>query len=172
MKLRLLLFPDCNRRCRGCCNKGFDLEALPICTDYTKYNQIMITGGESMLHQGLIEAAYNYIRTKTGTSIVLYTAKPDPIEDFMRIFHLLDGITLTLHTRKDIEPFIVANNAINNYYDQIAPMFTRTHYSSLRLNVFDGISLKGINTDRWKVKKNIKWIKDCPLPQDEVFMRF
>jgi hypothetical protein len=42
---------------------------------------------------------------------------------------------------------------------------------SLRLNVFKGVSLAELNLSCWKVKPNIKWIKNCPLPEDEVFMR-
>jgi hypothetical protein len=42
---------------------------------------------------------------------------------------------------------------------------------SLRLNVFHGISLKGIDTSCWIIKKDMKWIKNCPLPKDEVLKR-
>ena len=49
-KLRLLLLDDCNRNCPGCCNRDWDLQALPLCQDYTPYRLIMLTGGEPMLY--------------------------------------------------------------------------------------------------------------------------
>ena len=49
-KLRLLFTKDCNRNCPGCCNKDWDLDSLPVCTDFTPYDLVMITGGEPMLY--------------------------------------------------------------------------------------------------------------------------
>ena len=47
MKLRLVLFEACDRCCPGCCNHDWDLKNLPVCTDYTPYEMIMLTGGQS-----------------------------------------------------------------------------------------------------------------------------
>ena len=43
---------------------------------------------------------------------------------------------------------------------------------SLRLKVFKGVDVSGIDLSLWDVKDNIEWIKDCPLPEDEVLMRY
>jgi len=40
------------------------------------------------------------------------------------------------------------------------------------LNVFKGISLDGIDLSLWKVKENMTWIRDCPLPDNEEFLRW
>ena len=64
-KLRLLLFEECGRNCPGCCNRDWDLQALPVCQDFTPYQIIMLTGGEPMLHPEIIHSAVTEIRRQT-----------------------------------------------------------------------------------------------------------
>lgn len=171
MNLRLLLFKDCNRNCRGCCNKGFDLDSLPPLDPYLYgsfqgYDNIILTGGEPMLDPFLIKKMVTAIRTQTGTPIILYTAKYDNPRELLSILKLVDGLTVTLHTPKDVTAFSVFNNLVNQDVDFFKE-------KSLRLNVFYNVPLKTLknNLQLWKVKKNIHWIKDCPLPSNEVFKR-
>ena len=42
---------------------------------------------------------------------------------------------------------------------------------SLRLNIFKGIDYSSIDTSLWDIKDNIEWIKNCPLPKNEVFQK-
>jgi hypothetical protein len=35
------------------------------------------------------------------------------------------------------------------------------------LNIFKGIETPKV--EGWKIKNNIVWIKNCPLPEDEIF---
>ena len=64
-KLRLLLFETCNRSCEGCCNKDWDLTSLSVCTDYTPYREILLTGGEPLLQPELVVQAIREIREQT-----------------------------------------------------------------------------------------------------------
>lgn len=156
------MFKECNRTCKGCCNKDWDLDALPKCTNYQGYDEIILTGGEPMLNPDLIiETIQDISIVDVKVPIYLYTAKCDNIADMEKVLRSINGITLTLHTRKDLIAFKIFNDWILSY------PFKR----SFRLNVFNGISLDGIDVSKWKVKSGIKWIKDCPLPTDEVFMR-
>jgi len=42
-KLRLLLFPDCNRNCAGCCNNDWDLDLLPMyCIEQRGENEFCV----------------------------------------------------------------------------------------------------------------------------------
>ena len=91
-KLRLLLLDDCNRNCPGCCNRDWDLQALPLCQDYTPYRLIMLTGGEPMLYPEIIREAIAAIRRQTNVPIYLYTAMPEQLDMLMP---LLDGVTVT-----------------------------------------------------------------------------
>ena len=173
-KLRLLLTSDCNRNCEGCCNKDWDLDSLPVCTDYSGYNEIMITGGEPMLYPekirectskiwGSISLKWDNI-FKKSPCVYLYTAwtkRPIELIDLLMV-RWIDGLTLTLHNQDDVNGFENLNERLMVY---------KFKYS-LRLNVFKGVDLSGIDLSLWKVKDNIEWIKDCLLPEDEVFMRF
>ena len=158
--LRLLLFSECDRRCKGCCNKDWNLDALPVCTSFTGYDLIMLTGGEPMLKPKLIKSTAKAIRAQTNAPIIVYTAKTSKPDGFIDVLRNVDGVTLTLHTQGDVAGFYRLNEKL---------LTARLEPKSLRLNVF-----KGIKVDvpiYWQVKNNIEWIANCPLPSNEVFMR-
>jgi hypothetical protein len=76
------------------------------------------------------------------------------------IMPYLDGVTLTLHTKHDLLSFKEFDETAKNLKGK-----------SLRLNVFEEVgNVTTIN--EWSIKNNIQWIENCPLPQDEIFMRY
>jgi organic radical activating enzyme len=166
-KLRLLLFKECDRSCPGCCNKQWDLNELPIEDDFTKYSKILLTGGEPLLRPFVVKSVILDIRKQTNVPIILYTAKSDDIKRFTNILDIVDGITLTLHEQYDVDNFLKLNADISSYYN-------RHKYKNkmLRLNVFHNVNVPDLfDFDMWKIKNNIVWIDDCPLPTNEVFKR-
>ena len=158
MKLRLLVTKDCNKSCQKCCNKQFNLDTLPVCESYKGYDEIILTGGEPMLYPEMVLKLLQTIRDETGTPIYMYTAKVDGIES-VAIYKQLDGITVTLHDQKDVLPFWYFLLALN------------TDNKSKQVNIFKGVDATHLFLWNWNVKNNIDWIEDCPLPQNEVFMR-
>lgn len=165
-KLRLLLTDECDRHCDGCCNKGIDLEALPVCTDFTPYDEILITGGEPLLCPTYLINCIEEIRgANPKAHIILYTACTENPMLLLAMARLVDSITLTLHDAIDTLRFVHINK-----------LFIKHDARKHRLNVFatamEGI-IGGLNASPfWKVKDNIEWIKDAPLPDGEVFMRY
>ena len=163
-KLRLLITAYCNRDCKGCCNRGWDLTQLKRCDDFSGYEEVMITGGEPMLFQNKVKNVADRIRKENkDAKIILYTAFVE--EDLLYVMPWLDGVTLTLHTKEDGEKFKDLNELFIEFQDNVSLIG-----KSMRLNVFKGIDY-GNNHYLWDVKDDIVWIKDCPLPVDEVFMR-
>jgi pyruvate-formate lyase-activating enzyme len=162
-KLRLVMFDKCNRSCEGCCNKDWDLNGLDVCDSFEHYDLIMLTGGEPMLNPKLVIETCHRIRQQTHAAIVLYTAKSKRALDILAVLSWIDGLTLTLHEPYDVEPFVELNDLM-----KLLPFFDSL---SLRLNVFNNVDISGIETDGWEVKSGIEWIKDCPLPEDEVIQR-
>jgi len=160
--LRLLLFSECNRACVGCCNSQWDLQSLPVNDSFREYDQIILTGGEPMLHPDIVVNTCIEIRRETNVPIFMYTAKIDRPLEIIALFNWLDGITVTLHEHYDIIDFMKLQNYLERFY---------TDNKSLRLNVFDNVSIKGIDTYGWEVKSGIQWIPNCPLPENEVFKR-
>lgn len=168
--LRLLLFADCDRDCNLCCNKDFDLSSLPIEQDFAQYDEIMLTGGEPMLEPYIIEIASNKIKKQNKTArIYLYTAKADEPFKLMSLLtdYHIDGITFTLHAQKDLFYFEILLEKM-----KLFPGYIGRSDISLRLNVFKGVDISRLDVSEWKIQDNMIWIKDCPLPKNEVFKRF
>ena len=109
-KLRLILTPDCDRNCEGCCNKQLDFNKIrkidPLQL-YAQYPQIILTGGEPLLFPELLLNQIQLIRQLNRfAKIILYTAYyKDPFK-FAYFFNLVDGITCTLHEKKDTDFYL------------------------------------------------------------------
>jgi len=160
-KLRLILFEECNRKCEGCCNKDWDLKSLPIIHDYKQFDMILLTGGEPLLCPTIVRTTIENIRRESKATIIIYTALVDSPLIFYALLELVDGITLTIHEQNDVPDFyvlcaILANSNITG--------------KTMRLNVFEGITIQNIPS-YWIVKKDMKWIKNCPLPEGEILGR-
>ena len=159
MKLRLLMWEECNRSCKGCCNKDWQLEKIPVCHDFTGFDEIMLTGGEPMLYPNDIHRTIRSIRkTNRDGEIYVYTAKLDNIGDAIGVLCAADGMCVTLHEQRDVLKFLGFANA------------TQGIDRSLRVNVFKGVIMR-IAPKGWDVKGEIEWIPNSPLPEGEVFMR-
>lgn len=165
--LRILFTDVCNRHCEGCCNKQFDLANLPKFHTLENYTMIIVTGGEPMLFPDTLRGFLFALRSLTWASIILYTAHPVvPLHQILKE-GLLDGVTVTLHENDDIGKVLSFQRLIEDNY---TPPEKISRLGSMRLNIF-----KGVNTFEtapyWKVKDNIEWIENCPLPSHEEFVR-
>jgi len=165
-KLRLLLTTDCNRDCPGCCNKDWDLSRLPIVSSYTGYDEIMITGGEPLLELDKLYSTILHIREQNlACKIYVYTAlQPINIMAIISVLGYIDGLRFTLHEQLDVMPF-------EELVRIIALATTYAQTKSLSVNIFRGIKYNREKLIGWTIKDNIVWIKDCPLPKGETFMR-
>lgn len=170
-KLRLLVTTKCNNKCPMCCNKQFDFNKVDIVNRWD-YDEIMITGGEPLLflletasiasHIKGIQKAQGYNCSK----IYVYTSCISL--NIVNILNFVDGVTVTIHNKKDISKFIELSEYLLN---------NKLNYSikdkSLRLNLFPDIKAllpKDIDLSLWKIK-DIEWVKDCPIPEEEDFRR-
>ena len=163
MKARLLLWPECDRDCPKCANKGYDLHSLLTvrAEDLGGYEEIILTGGEPMLFP---QAVLNIIRDIRlwRAPIYMYTAKIAPIETLLKVLDKLDGVTITLYNARDRKDFLELD----------ATMPGRMYRKSLRLNVFGpDLPERYILWAPWKITKK-HWLDKCPLPEGEVFMKY
>jgi hypothetical protein len=157
------MLKECNRACPGCCNKDWDLDNLPTATEFTGYDEILITGGEPMLQKAKLAHLIAKLRSVTDAKIFVYTAWNVPVEiDWL--INQADGITWTMHEQSDAHNLIALNFLS---WKEAWPN------KSLHLNVFKGIDLGHCpETYGWKVKRDMEWIVDCPLPENEVIMKY
>lgn len=162
-KLRLLLFSNCHKSCDGCCNNDFDLDSLEIETDFSGYSEVILTGGEPMLFPQKVKEVAVEVRKQTGAPIYLYTTLAR-IPDLVMILQHIQGITFTLHDQEDVQ----ALEEFYFFYERVndMPPFVG---QSIRVNIFEGI--KAPTFDEWDVRSGYKWVKNCPLPEDEVFKK-
>ena len=162
--LRLVLFSNCHKSCAGCCNKDIDYSQVPAVSSFAEYTYIMITGGEPMLAPWTIKSAVDQIREQNDeVKIVLYTALPKHKEIY-EILDIVDGITVTIHDQSDVDEFFE--------FQKMLP-HSMMYNKSFRLNIFNDIEInKQYVYSVFKIKDNIEWIKDCPLPENEVLMRW
>ena len=104
-----------------------------------------------------------------NAKVYMYTAKTDfPHDLLITLLLKLDGITITLHEQTDVDSFVNFVKMLHKVYGVSVPR-------SLRMNVFKGVNIKPhkalIKCCGWKIKDNLTWQKECPLPKGEVFMR-
>jgi len=163
-KLRLLITEECKRNCEGCCNKDWDLKNLPVEKDFRSYDEILLTGGEPLLLDTttVLKVIKEIKNQNQRAKIYLYTAKIDDVEKIASLLHFLDGITVTLHDQKDAHHFLRLYYFIEDYID----------HKIFRLNVFKGITTYIEVLNGWRIKKDIEWIDNCPLPEGEIFKRY
>lgn len=85
-KLRLLVTTKCPNKCPMCCNNSWDFSSLPV-VDRWDYEEIMITGGEPLIHtkkvaelirsiQVISEVYTNIPKVYVYTSIAAYETSP------------------------------------------------------------------------------------------------
>lgn len=160
---RIIITRDCPRKCPGCCNNQEQFRHIPKFGELEhvrEYDQIILTGGEPMLNVRLLINLISKIRQLNPTAeIIVYTALyKNNLAELLTITYLVDGLTLTIHERSDVYPFMSFDNLLD---------LTRMPKRKLRLNVFKQASDGKLVFPRWQIKDNIEWIEDCPLPENE-----
>ena len=167
-KLRLLVTTQCPNKCPMCCNNSWDFTKLPV-VEHFNYKEVMITGGEPLLFPDEVAILSDTIKNANvlaynhEVSVFIYTALADGI---LTILPHVDGVVYTPHSEKDIESFLKANRTIGLFPETVKN-------KSLRLNLFANMKAlipQSADLSHWQIKDMI-WIKDCPVPDDEEFKR-
>ncbi len=167
--LRLIITRKCNRSCHGCCNnqeqfKDENIETVTLCT-FLLVDQVIITGGEPLLFATETIRLAEILK-KDGKQVIVYTAFGKNYAAIEKLLEIVDGITLTLHDQSDVDHFRFLNFHLLQY-----KRWLQDNNKSLRLNVFKGIDLNTVNLSLWKIKDNIEWVEDCPLPENEIIRK-
>jgi len=160
MKARLLVTYDCLKDCEGCCNKLWKGNPPQVIESFDGYEEILITGGEPLLFPYKLWDLIDEIRKISKAKIYVYTSAGKNPVALMKTIKKSNGICLTLHDKKDADDFYA-----------FLRIYAGFDFSgkSLRLNIFKGIGMPEITN--WKIKRNVEWLENCPLPEGEVFLR-
>ena len=165
-KLRLLITPDCNRNCPQCCNKNFDLDALPQIAqadEFKKYDEIALTGGEPLLVYDKLRETIMYLREYGDYQgpLHLYTAMPghEHIVELAKITNLI----ITIHDKNAMIDMLDAWTLLEKIpirYMRVKLAPAVHQYYAMMDNLLYGCDVECFD-----------WIEDCPLPGGEDFMR-
>jgi len=149
MKLLLLTTKQCHRNCRWCCNKFRNLEALPVCTSYKEYEEIIITGGEPTLFSDKVVSLVQKIRQENNTALLtLYTTKTENLPQMGEMF---DKIYFTIHDKSQIGDLL----RVEKKFMEKVQILSFVEVSEIFPNAV-----------------NLRWDKTpFPIPGDEVFMK-
>lgn len=174
--LRILFTEDCFRLCENCVNEQWDLEQLPKLVNplYKKQNhflqqfdEIIITGGEPLLYPDqLIETILEIRNQSPYSKILLYSAWDGEEDLFMPIFECIDGLTYTIHEKKDVDCFL---EIANLYYHRF-----KDYNLSLRVNIFSDVHLPENEKELyqfWSIRHGKTFLENCPLPKNETFVK-
>lgn len=162
--LRLLVTEQCPRACPGCCNRDWDLANLPICTSFKGYDEILLTGGEPMLFKEEMRDLIARINRQTDAPVYFYTADLTDHDGVQDVLDMAEGMTVTLHEPEDLPAFLSFVNFQFNY--------RKSQCRSLRVNSFKGVpTIHPLMCGDFVIKDEIEWIANCPLPENETFMR-
>lgn len=160
--IHLLTTTLCDRNCKHCCNKQYDLNDIPYVTDeeLKECETLCITGGEPVLYSKPTDIALHY-KTKFPNikNVYLYANAAELFEYLYRggDLYSIDGVNVSIKSMKD---FMVFNRIKDDY-------FVKTKASN-RLYVFDNLVPK--DTGNFKVFKR-DWQEDFNPANDSIFRK-
>lgn len=109
-KIHIMVTSLCNRNCRYCCNKQYDLNSVPYVTDeeLRDAERLFLTGGEPFLFSNPCGIAATYKeKYKNIKSIYVYTNAYE-LGKYLYMggkIHDIDGVTVSIKNRSDLEFF-------------------------------------------------------------------
>lgn len=159
--IHLMVTSLCNRNCKFCCNKQYDLKSIPYVTDDELKNchTLCITGGEPFLFTDPSAIAKYYKKRYNNIKKVYVYTNAIELKDYLVKHNLsyIDGVDVSIKNRDDLMAFdtIIHNCSIKSLKDN-------------RLYVFD--NLKPDIIGNFQIIER-KWQKDFKPANDSIFRR-
>lgn len=170
-KARIVVTLECNRDCENCCNKEGVFNQHKILgniTDVLDYDEIIITGGEPMLIWDRVYNLIVFIRDAGYCGrIYLYSALYNwHLERaYSLILDIIDGLCFTVHNEaKDREIMELKELSESSMLEDNKNKSLRLHIDS---RLYDSYDFSNIDFSNWTVVRKLKWLENCPLPENE-----
>lgn len=161
--IHILVTSLCNRNCRYCCNKGYDLTDIPYVTDdeLKDAETLCLTGGEPFAFSNPCSIAKHYkIKYPNIKNIYVYTNAVELAEYILNggDINFIDGVNISIKCKKDKEMF-----------DKIIKKDVRiNNLSSNLLYVFENLYSDCV--ENFKVVHR-NWQKDFQPSPDSIFRK-
>lgn len=173
--IHLYVINECGKKCPMCCNKLYDIDALPVVTvaELKSANTVCLTGGDPFLYNEL----YKFIDRLRGQypnikNLYAYTSGYALHSYFDRnwiLFGELDGVSIA---PKDVSDWISLRNTLKNkVFNNIL-----SSKKSNRLMIFDNQKanfekfLKDTDLSMFTILGRT-WDKEFHTPENEIFRR-
>lgn len=115
-KIHLLVTTLCDRNCKHCCNKQYDLNEIPYVTmkELSQAKEVYITGGEPFKYANPVEIA-RWIKSKFRNIEVYVYTNADELAQYLSdggYLTSIDGLTVSIKTENDLDAF--ENELVHN----------------------------------------------------------
>lgn len=162
--IHLMITDRCDRNCKYCCNKQYDVNEIPIVTieELARAESIYLTGGEPFAYANPCNTAKIIKKLYSNIDRVIVYTNAYELGEYLRRGNRIDGIdglTISIKDSRDnaaFTEFIAYNEAINNL-------------KYLRLYVFKGF--EDIEVPYWYDVRTREWQKEFKAAPDSIFRR-
>ena len=161
--IHLLTTTLCNRDCKHCCNKQYDMNEILYVTEAELHeaHTICLTGGEPFLYTDPCEMARYYKRRYRNIKNVYVYTNALELAQWLNnnSLHDIDGLNISIKTRADAKAF---EHILKNHIDIIS-------LSSNLLYIFDKL-YPTTPLEGYQVFER-KWQPDFEPADDSIFRR-
>lgn len=162
--IHLLVTPLCDRNCKFCCNKQYDLKKVPFITneELSEAHTLLLTGGEPFKYSNPIMIADYYKQNYPNIKNIYVYSNVSALHTFLFYNHIqpntIDGLSLSIKDEYDytLFKFLVR-------FGEIASL------SSNRLYVFDKTLIPDDLGNFQLIMR--EWQEDFKPAEDSIFRR-
>lgn len=158
-KMKLLVTNKCDKKCEMCLNNKINTMSLPIAKSFKRFDEVTIVGGEPSLlsFPELMSIIHKIKKDNSLCKIFLHTLKPS--RSIEKILRLLDGVTVSLQFKDDIDDFM----SFALYIKSREKIFEE---KILKLDIFKSIDLQRFDFANpvfhlWEINANIGYFDNC-----------
>lgn len=164
--IHLLVTPLCNRNCKYCCNKQYDMASIPVVTDeeLREAEVLCLTGGEPFAFTDPCEIAQYYKSKYCNIKKVYVYTNAKELAYYLRIHEMLlgiNGLNISIKNIDDAAAFVldIRDNPFCNFdfYDN-------------RLYIFDNMLNESDIKGHYQVIHR-EWQEDFKPADDSIFRR-
>lgn len=167
--VHLMITNKCDRNCKYCCNKQYDVNKIPIISgeELNNARELYLTGGEPFAYANpcyiadLLKNLYSNIER-----VIVYTNAYEFGEYLKQggCIYGIDGLTISIKDKRDkaaFEEYILYNKEVNNL-------------KYLRLYIFDEVDIsieEIVEIPCWYDIRERKWQKEFNAAPNSIFRR-
>lgn len=173
--IHLYIINECGKKCQMCCNKLYDIDALPIVTvsELKSANTVCLTGGDPFLYNDLYKFIDRLRKQYPNIKNIYAYTSGIALYNYLNInwlnFSKIDGVSIA---PKDAGDWLSLKNILKNEtFNKIL-----SSMKSNRLMIFDSQKtnfeyfLKGLDLSMFTILGR-KWDKKFSTPENEIFRR-